>query len=167
MSVAKSLSEEQVTRIREWVEEGAGLSEVQRRLDADLGVKVTYMEVRFLLGDLEIDLKPEEKPKPEPEPEEPKQESVESGDQSVHADAEAGVADEGGGKVTVTISEVQRPDALVSGRVTFASGKTADWWMDQMGQLGMNATDPGFRPSEDDMRGFQQELQKVAQKKGI
>lgn len=160
MSVAKSLSEEQVAQIQGWADEGAGLSEIQRRLNSEMGVKVTYMEVRFLIDDLKIQLKPDEPETPEVDEEEeanPEAEEVVDGDPELL----------GGGKVSVTISELQRPGALVSGRVTFANGKGADWWMDQMGRLGMNADDADYRPSESDMMGFQQELQRVAKEKGF
>lgn len=164
MSVAKSLSEEQVAQIQGWADEGAGLSEIQRRLNSEMGVKVTYMEVRFLIDDLKIQLKPDEPETPEVDEEE--EESADAaGDAEGVADGDPELLE--GGKVSVTISELQRPGALVSGRVTFANGKGADWWMDQMGRLGMNADDADYRPTESDMMGFQQELQRVAKEKGF
>lgn len=157
MSVAKSLSEDQVAQIRSWAEEGAQLPEVQRRLAADLGVKVTYMEVRFLLGDLGIELK---SPEPEPEPETEADDS--DFDEALDADDDG--ASPGG--VRVTFSELVRPGTAVSGRVTFANGKTAEWWVDQMGRLGLNPDDREFRPSETEMMEFQRELQRVARSRG-
>ena len=162
MSVAKSLSEEQIAQIQGWADEGAGLPEIQRRLNSDLGIKVTYMELRFLMDDIGVVLKPVEVLKEEEEPEEPETpESVEG----ETADDEA--APGGEGKVTVTISELVRPGAMVSGRVIFANGQGANWWMDQMGRLGMDADDPSQRPTEEDLKGFQQELQRVAREKGM
>lgn len=154
MSVAKSLSEDQVAQIRSWAEEGAQLPEVQRRLATDLGVKVTYMEVRFLLGDLGIELK-----SPEPEPE---------ADEDAELDEALDADDDGAspGGVRVTFSELVRPGTAVSGRVTFANGKTAEWWVDQMGRLGLNPDDREFRPSETEMMEFQRELQRVARSRG-
>lgn len=164
MSVAKSLSDEQVVRIRSWAEEGAQLPDIQRRLDSELGVKVTYMEVRFLLGDLGIELK---SPEPEPEPEkEPGEDSLE--DEGYFSD-EAGADDDEGaspGGVKVSFSELVRPGTAASGRVTFANGKTAEWWVDQYGRLGLNPDDREFRPSETDMLEFQRELQRVARQRG-
>lgn len=157
MSVAKSLTEDQVGQIRSWAEEGAQLPEIQRRLVSDLGVKITYMEVRFLLDDLAIELK---SPDPEPEPEEPAAEA------EPQADDEEADDEPAPGGVRVTFSELVRPGTAVSGRVTFANGKTADWWVDQMGRLGMNPDDKEFRPSETEMVDFQRELQRVARKRG-
>ncbi len=159
------MSEEQVAQIQGWADEGASLSEIQRRLNSEMGIKVTYMEVRFLVDDLGIQLKPDEPETPEAEEEDDEPTADSETDEDV-LDAEPELVD-GGGKVTVTISELQRPGAIVSGRVTFADGKSADWWMDQMGRLGMNPDDPAHRPSESDMMGFQQELQRVAREKGF
>jgi hypothetical protein len=58
---------------------------------------------------------------------------------------------------------VTRASALASGKVTFSDGETADWMLDQTGRLGLNPTNPGYRPSESDIMAFQQELQRVAQ----
>lgn len=158
MSVAKSLTKEQVAQIQNWADEGDQLPEIQRKLSSEMQVKVTYMEVRFLLGDLGIELK-----SPEPEPEEKDEDS-----DGPEEPGEAAVADEGESSsgVKVTISELVRPGMAVSGRVTFANGKAGDWWVDQMGRLGMSTEDKEFRPSETDMIDFQKELQRVARKKG-
>lgn len=166
MSVAKSLSESQVAQIQEWADQGAGLSEIQRRLDADFGVKVTYMEVRFLIDDLKIELQPVKEPEPEPEPENLAKDEEAEAEATPVADEATGEED-AEGKVNVTISELQRPGMIVSGRVTFANGKGAEWWMDQMGRLGMKADDLDYRPSESDMLAFRRELQQVAREKGF
>ena len=50
----------------EWIADGMKLSEIQNKLDAEFGVSMTYMEVRFLMDDLS--LKPVD---PVPPPEEP------------------------------------------------------------------------------------------------
>jgi hypothetical protein len=128
------------------------------------------MEVRFLIDDLKIELKSEPPPAPEKEEEaeaaneEAAEDGVEGQPEPVEEDSEEPV---GEGKVTVTISELQRPGAVASGRVTFANGKGADWWMDQMGRLGMNADDTAYRPTEEDMLAFQQELSNAAKAKGF
>lgn len=162
MSVAKSLNESQVAQIQNWADEGAGLSEIQRRLDAEFGVKVTYMEVRFLVDDLKIELKTVKAPEPEPEPE-----PEVGGEDGVEAEVEWVDDEAAQAGVKVTISELQRPGMIVSGRVTFANGKGAEWWMDQMGRLGMKSDDVEYRPSETDMLDFQRELQRVAREKGF
>ena len=56
---------EQKREIARWVAEGMGLSDVQKKIDADFGVVMTYIDVRFLVDDLNLTLadKEEEKPK--------------------------------------------------------------------------------------------------------
>jgi hypothetical protein len=167
MSNPNSFSDEQIATIRSWADNGDQLSDIQKRLGDELEIKVTYLETRFLLEDLGIELQTEPEPEPEPEPEEedaaedaPEAEAAES-----EEGAEEGQAGEGG--VSVTVDKIQRPNAVISGRVDFGGGKTSAWWIDQMGRLGMDSDDPDFRPSEEQAMAFQQELQKAVQESGM
>ena len=73
------LSPEQIRSIRTWAEEGLDLNAIQKRLHEDLNIKLTFMDTRFLLQDLDIRISqpepepeappPEPEPIPEPEPE--------------------------------------------------------------------------------------------------
>jgi len=63
------------------------------------------------------------------------------------------------GKTTVTVSPIQRPGYLASGSVTFGSGVTAEWFLDQTGRLALD--NPSGQPDQQDVREFQQELRKV------
>ena len=58
-----NLTDEQRQRVTAWILEGAKLSEVQNRLVAEFGVKLTYMEARFLVDDLKLTPKDPEPPK--------------------------------------------------------------------------------------------------------
>ena len=62
------LSPEQVRSIRDWAEEGLDLNAIQKRLHEDLGIKLTFMDTRFLLQDLDIQIR---QPEPEPQAEQP------------------------------------------------------------------------------------------------
>lgn len=161
MSTAKSLTEEQVATIRQWAEEGAELSDVQKKLADELEIKVTYLETRFLLEDLGIELVPPEEPEPE---EEAGEEDSPDAEEEL-SQPEDSVPSEGG--VSVTVDSVLRPGALISGRAVFEGGQSAAWWLDQMGRLGMDPSEPDFRPSEDQMRSFQMELQRTIQESGM
>jgi hypothetical protein len=138
--------------VARWIGEGASLADVQRRLKDDCGVGLTYMDVRFLVDDLQQQLK--EQPKPS-----------EAVDRLAAAKQEGESERQGvpSGGVRVTMDAVTRASALASGKVTFSDGETADWMLDQTGRLGLNPTKPGYRPSEADIMAFQQELQRVAQ----
>ena len=46
------LTDEQRAAVRQWVEEGASLPDVQRRLKETFGLTLTYMDVRLLTLDL-------------------------------------------------------------------------------------------------------------------
>lgn len=158
MSSAKSLTDEQVATIRSWAEAGDQLPDIQRKLGEELGVKITYLETRFLIEDLGIELVVEEPPKEEePAAEEP------AGDQDGSDDE--GVASESG--VTVTVDSVQRPGAMVSGTANFGGTQKIAWWLDQYGRLGMDADDPEFRPTEEQATAFQKELQGALRKAGF
>ena len=170
MSNAKSLSDEQIKTIQDWADAGDGLPEIQQKLGSELDFKVTYLETRFLLEDLKIELKPEPVPEPEEEPEaepEPQPEQEVPGDApSEDAAAEIPTDDGPAETVTVTIDTVLRPGAIVSGRATFSGGNAIAWWLDQTGQLGMDA-DGDFKPSETQLMAFQRELQKTIQESGL
>jgi hypothetical protein len=145
------LSEEQKLVIAAWIEAGAGLSEVQKRLKDELGVSMTYLEARLLVDDLRLRVKDPEKPaaaKEEPSLLAPEPPSAT-------------------GKVAVSIDQITRPGAMVSGRVTFADGEKAEWYLDTAGRLGLNPTTPGYRPSQKDVMDFQTELEKAARAQGL
>ena len=57
------LDEAQRQKVTSWVTDGLRLSEIQTRLASELGIRLTYMEVRFLVDDLKLTLKD-----PEPSP---------------------------------------------------------------------------------------------------
>lgn len=165
MSAPPSLSEEQIATIRSWAEAGAELSDIQKKLGEEMEIRVTYLETRFLLEDLKIELIPE--PEPEPEIEEGAGEPDAAEGEDGDVPAEDGGPEGAGGGVSVTIDTVQRPGAIVSGRVTFSGGVAAAWWLDQMGRLGMDSDDPSYKPSEEELISFQKELQKAIQSSGL
>ena len=49
-----SLDEAQRTKVAEWVNQGLKLSEIQNLLISEMGVRMTYMEVRLLVDDLKL-----------------------------------------------------------------------------------------------------------------
>ena len=60
------LTPEQEGLVRAWAAEGASLSDIQTRLADECGLHLSYLETRFLLLDLKVDLV--EKTKKEPPP---------------------------------------------------------------------------------------------------
>jgi hypothetical protein len=61
--------------------------------------------------------------------------------------------------VSVTVDQLTKAGALVSGKVTFSDGKQADWYLDQAGRLGLVPQQPGYRPPASDVQEFQMALE--------
>jgi hypothetical protein len=152
------LDEAQRQRITAWVLQGAKLSDIQTRLAEEFSVKLTYMEVRFLVDDLKLTLKDPEPPKPAAPlnpPPDPKA-KPESGAKPPGDEASPPPA---AGKVSVTVDQIARPGAIVSGKVIFSDGQPADWYLDQTGRLGVVTKQQGYKPSAADVQQFQAALQ--------
>lgn len=160
-----NLTEEQRQRVAAWILEGAKLSEIQNRLAAEFGVKLTYMEARFLVDDLKLVPKDPEPPKVV----EPVPAAMPSPKPPAPADAledDLAPPPPAGGKVSVTVDQITRPGAIVSGKVTFSDSQTADWYLDQMGRLGVVPKQQGYKPSPADVQDFQLALQQEVAKLG-
>ena len=126
------------------------MSDMQRHLKEQFGIAITYMDTRFLILDLGIQLVEESKvPEKSEKPEEPKEAPVPTG------------------TVTVTMDTLTLPGALVSGKVTFSDGESAVWMLDQMGRPGLDPDTPGYRPSQEDIMEFQVQLRGLLQKSGF
>jgi len=152
------LTPEQISKVSAWVAEGATLSQVQEQLSSKLGVAMTYMDVRFLVDDLNLALVEKEEPK---KPEEP----VADAAPADAADAPAPTA-QGAGVVTVEVDTIAQPHAMVSGHVTFSDGEKADWYIDHQGRPGMAARTPGYRPTPQDITDFQVKLDAALRQAG-
>jgi hypothetical protein len=159
------LDDVQKDKVRAWVEEGCGLSEIQERLSAELGITMTYMEVRLLTLDLgaavrdkAVDTSPATDLSGVPD----------RGAPDVAAGGAPGAdRSSGGGGVTVDVDRVMKPESIVSGTVTFSDGVSASWMLDQLGRLAIDARQPGYRPSEQDLLDFQEQLKQVLQRRGF
>ena len=72
-----------------------------------------------------------------------------------------------GGRVSLSVDQLARPGALVSGKVTFSDGKQADWYLDQQGRLGVVPKEQGYKPAAMDVQEFQLALQDELAKMGF
>jgi hypothetical protein len=143
MFSSSQLSDEQKNAIRAWAEEGAQMAEIQKRMNDQWQIRVTYMDTRFLILDLGITLKQEVKE--EPKAEEP-----------LAADDDAA-----GGTVRVSRDEIVIPGMMFSGKVQFSDGEKALWYVDESGRLGLDPDTPGYRPTQDDIIAFQTQLKQM------
>jgi hypothetical protein len=158
-----NLSEEQRQRVSAWILEGAKLSEIQNRLMSEFNLKLTYMEVRFLVDDLKLTPKDPEPPKVVAPPVPP------AAAGSAKPAAEKNPAPEGtlpASGVAVSVDQIAKPGAIVSGKVTFSDGQLADWILDQTGRLGVVPAEQGYKPSAADVQQFQIALQQEVAKLG-
>ena len=154
------LTDEQKQQVARWIADGLKLADVQRRLEEDFGVRLTYMETRFLIDDLQL------MPKDEPRAPEPILSGASGAAGGFHEEA-AAPAGGGRGKVSVKVAELMRPGAIVSGTVTFSDGNKATWYLDQFGRLAMDPDKMGYRPSQTDMAQFQTQLERELVKLGM
>ena len=154
------LSSDQAEAVKSWVSEGAGVSQVQKKLESEFGISMTYMDVRFLLDDIDVQLKePVRDVAPEdaltaPLPGRDSEENAENGGASAGAGA-------GEGEVVVTKSPIQRPGAVVGGEITFSDGGKAEWVLDQSGQLGLIPAVQGYNPPQKDMPAVQNKIREI------
>jgi hypothetical protein len=179
-----SLTPEQKSAVSSWVATGDNLSTIQKKLREEFKVSMTYMDVRFLVDDLNLALK-DAAPKVDasdvtktpaaqatrPAADAPDEAEAIDGELPPEdlADAAAPFPPEGGGAVTVTVDKVTLiPGAVASGEVTFSDGVTGKWIVDQYGRPGFTeVSQPGYRPSPADGQAFMQELSATLQRRGF
>lgn len=188
------LSEEQKKVVATWVAAGDNLSAIQRKLIAEFKVSMTYMDVRFLVDDLNLQLKdPPPKadtnlkggaPAPRDEPAAKKgffdkaKEKLGLGKEAPPPEAEDedlasdGELDElepaGSSGVSVTVDKVTLiPGAVASGTVRFGDGVTGKWVVDNYGRPGFTEMSKAdYRPTPADAQSFVRELSRVLQQRG-
>lgn len=137
---------EQKAEIARWVADGMGLSDVQKKINHDFGIVMTYMDVRFLVDDLDLTLIDPEQPAPKKEATDADNLSVDEGNQSMS-------------NVKVEVDGVTPPGAMASGSVIFSDGESKKWTIDQFGRLAMTGGKTDYKPNEQDLMEFQQQLE--------
>lgn len=147
-----SLTDSQKETLVSWVAEGKSLSEIQRLLRDEFSISMTYMDVRFLVDDLNI----------APKEEEPSEETAE-------AVEEPEVVEEAvSHSVSVEVDAITPPGVLLGGSVTFSDGETLGWQLLSNGQLGLIPGEkPNYRPSPEDMQDFRTQMDGILSKKGL
>ena len=160
--------------------EGHNLSKIQDML-AEQGVKMTFMELRLIASEIETSFwqKSEPQPEPAPEAEKPAQDAApaeesdglpadDAGAEQLPPDDAAPAKDDASaddgkaaprGRTTVTIDQLARPGFLATGGVSFGSGASGNWCLDQMGRLMFEKLEG--KPDRQDLQEFQLELQSM------
>lgn len=158
------LTPAQISQVTQWAAEGASLSVIQGRMTSELGLSMTFLDVRFLVDDLNLSLIEKEDPK---KVEEPVVEEVPSAE-VVPADPLAPVAAPAGAvNVKVEVDTIARPGSMVSGNVTFTDGQVADWYVDNEGRPGLYPRTKGYQPNQPDILDFQTKLDLALRQAGF
>lgn len=142
----KQLSGEQITAIQSWAAGGAQLPDIQLRMKEDFGFSLTYMDTRFLVLDLGIEIIVEKMEEPA---------------------AEIKQAPIPTGAVSVTMDAIAVPGAIVSGKVVFSDGEAGIWMLDQTGRPALDPDTPGYAPSREDLMEFQKQLRSLIESSGL
>jgi hypothetical protein len=175
-----TLTPEQTQAVAGWAAAGDNLSKIQQKLASEFKVSIKYMDLRFLLDDLNVSLK-DAAPKKDTVlpsyappggapagggPGEPS--ASEDGDLPPDIPDEA-VPPAGAGSVSVTVDKVTLlPGAIASGTVAFGDGVTGKWIVDNQGRPGITEiSKPNYRPSPADAQAFMQELSRTLQQRGF
>jgi len=169
-----NLDEEQKRKVTEWIAQGLKLSEIQKRLSDELGLRLTYMEARLLVDDLKLMPKDTERPKPLELSGKPVEQGtnapvagVEPSEATAESLPEGELPMPGAGNVKVKVDQIARPGAVVSGSVTFSDGNIAAWYLDQFGRLGLAPKKQGYKPPASELQEFQTALQNELAKMGF
>ena len=167
-----NLDDAQRQKVADWIAQGLKLSDIQTRLASELGIHMTYMEARLLVDDLKLTPKDAEPRGPIetvlPSPAVPPSAAARSPANQAGAIAPKQAPTAGGAAgISISVDQLTRPGAVVSGKVTFSDGNTAAWQIDQMGQLGLIPSKPGYRPPASDVQPFQMALEDELSKVGL
>lgn len=138
--MSATINEEQLSCVRRWAAAGVDLNGIQKNLQTECGVHLTYMETRFLLLDHGIEIAVEPAPTPAPQ---------EESEPAARPEAEAA-------RVSVTLDDLQLPGTVLSGKASFPGGAHGAWQIDQMGRLGWSELTGS--PSPEEMQEFRHEL---------
>ena len=159
-----SLPAAQLSSVASWFAAGASLDEIQKRLVAEYGVHLTYLDLRLIVADLP-------QPKEKEEDADDGRAACPQGDAARSANApyqdDNSDADDIAGDVTVTVDPITPPGVMAGGGVTFSDGTSGKWYLDQMGRLGLGDIPQGYRPSPEDAALFQTRLVEALRAKGL
>ena len=118
-------TDEQTSAVVDWLGQGRSLSDIQQALKVDYNLTLTYMELRFMVDDLDIPLKGDEAQASDAASEEASETVLEP----------EPVLEQIG--VQIDVDALVLPGALVSGSVTFSDGESLKWQLAATGQLGL------------------------------
>ena len=151
------LTEEQVTVLKNKSSEGAQLNDLQKIIQEEFQISITYMETRFLVSDYNIEIISPTKAVNET-PQAPLN-TTPTPEKAPANEPDAPAA--GAANVQVSVDQVTAPNAVINGRVIWSDGQSASWMIDQAGGLALDPQDPSYQPSREDIEDFQAKLRQL------
>src|SRR5436190_8177325 len=112
-----NLDDAQKKKVTEWIAQGLKLSEIQKRLSDELGLRLTYMEARLLVDDLKLMPKDTEPPKSvelsgKPADKATNAPGAEPGEETGELLPEEELPKAGASNVKVKVDQIARPGAV-------------------------------------------------------
>lgn len=153
------LTDLQKKQVAAWVAEGLSLAQIQTKINDELNIPMTYMDVRFLVDDLDLELQDSAPSSVPQETEKPAEDA--------NTKPEAAASVPAPGEVSLSVDAVQIPGVIASGDVTFSDGVRGKWLIDQSGRPGLAEFPEGYRPPQADVPVFQQKLVAELRKLGL
>ena len=153
------LNEQQKKDVAAWFAAGASLDEIQKRIKAEFGVHMTYLDLRLMVSEMPQPAEPEAAAEDDSPAETPDAADGAGLPPESAADAPADDA--------VEIDALTIPGTVASGDVTFTDGTKGKWYLDRYGRLGLDGVPQGFRPSPEDAAMFQSRLMELLRSRGM
>lgn len=184
------LSEGQKNAVAEWFAAGAGLAEIQKKISAEFGIDMTYLDVRLLVADLPQPAEPDaqdsgDAPAPAPgdyddapvpggydddatdSPIDGSRPDASSFETAQSETAQSETTQSQLAELSISVDPLAPPGVIACGSVVFSDGTSGKWMLDQMGRLGLSGLPEGYRPSPEDGAQFQPKLLAALRAKGL
>lgn len=136
------INPDQIQKLSTLLNEGNSLSDIQRFIIKEWNWNITYMELKLLIGDLQLSFP------------ETKEIETKKAEQTPISDVVG---------VQVEVDPVTAPTALANGTVTFTDGVVCQWQIDRMGRIGLIPKQEGYTPPDEDIQEFQKALHEKLQ----
>jgi len=143
------LTPSQLESLKTWTASGDSISDIQKKLQSEFGLNLTFIDTRFLLDDLELTIQTKEVEK-----EKSKDDTLDITKQKSSEPIQG---------VKVEVSPIQEPGFMASGSVTFTDGIEARWYLNNSGQLELKGPSREYRPPKEDVEDFQRKLYELLQ----
>jgi len=155
--------------ISDMLKEGANLSEIQSRLASEYNQKLTFLDLKLIVSDIEEAAKTLDKNTNQNNIDTTELKDIQNSQKSIDDDedeqeesvltgktVDAELMDEGA--TVVELDKLVKPGTALSGSVKFASGAKAEWAIDHYGRLTLQ--NAKGKPTQEDIMLFQEELSK-------